>query len=114
LAPLELATRPDVVSTASRLTASTLASLIADGDGQIVLLDVRGPSEVAGGAIEGSTAIPLAELADRVSEIDPSRPTVVYCASGYRSSVAASWLRSAGFADVSDLLGGYTAWSSRA
>jgi 3-mercaptopyruvate sulfurtransferase SseA len=34
----------------------------------------------------------------------------VYCASGYRSLIAASVLRSAGFADVSDLLGGYLAW----
>ena len=37
-------------------------------------------------------------------------PTVVYCAGGYRSSVAASLLRQNGFADVSDILGGYGAW----
>ena len=35
----------------------------------------------------------------------------MYCASGYRSSVAASLLRRAGLRDVSDLLGGYTAWA---
>ena len=35
---------------------------------------------------------------------------IVYCASGYRSQVAASVLLDAGFADVSDLLGGFTAW----
>jgi rhodanese-related sulfurtransferase len=34
----------------------------------------------------------------------------VYCAGGYRSSVAASLLRQRGFVDVSDILGGYTAW----
>jgi rhodanese-related sulfurtransferase len=38
---------------------------------------------------------------------------VAYCASGYRSSIAASVLEAAGFADVSDLLGGYDAWRSR-
>jgi hydroxyacylglutathione hydrolase len=37
-------------------------------------------------------------------------PTVVYCAGGYRSSVAASLLRQRGFVDVSDILGGYAAW----
>jgi len=58
-------------------------------------------------------AIPRAEPVDRVGELDPRRPTVVYCAGDYRSSVAASSLRAAGFADVSDLLGGYTAWSTR-
>jgi rhodanese-related sulfurtransferase len=37
---------------------------------------------------------------------------VVFCAGGYRSSVAASVLRHAGFVDVSDLLGGYGAWTT--
>ncbi|MFE9694006.1 rhodanese-like domain-containing protein, partial [Micromonospora sp. NPDC005806] len=37
---------------------------------------------------------------------------VVHCAGGYRSSVAASLLRGAGRADVSDLLGGYGAWQT--
>jgi hydroxyacylglutathione hydrolase len=35
----------------------------------------------------------------------------VYCAGGYRSSAAASLLRANGFSDVSDILGGYTAWA---
>jgi len=38
----------------------------------------------------------------------------VYCAGGYRSSVAASLLRQSGFADVSDILGGYGAWEELA
>jgi rhodanese-related sulfurtransferase len=37
---------------------------------------------------------------------------VVYCAGGYRSLVASSVLRHAGFTDVSDLLGGYGAWAA--
>ena len=44
--------------------------------------------------------------------LDPRKPTVVYCAGGYRSSVAASLLRQNGFADVSDVLGGYGAWEA--
>jgi rhodanese-related sulfurtransferase len=36
----------------------------------------------------------------------------VFCAGGYRSSIAASLLRRAGFEDVSDILGGYDAWES--
>jgi rhodanese-related sulfurtransferase len=36
----------------------------------------------------------------------------VFCAGGYRSSIAASTLRSLGFSDVSDILGGYNAWNS--
>jgi hydroxyacylglutathione hydrolase len=57
----------------------------------------------------GATNIPVSQLNARMSELDPSRPTVVYCAGGYRSSIAASVLRSAGFADVSDVLGGFEA-----
>jgi hydroxyacylglutathione hydrolase len=52
----------------------------------------------------------VGQLPDRVGDLDAHRPTVVYCAGGYRSSVAASMLRQRGFEDVSDLLGGYNAW----
>ncbi len=54
--------------------------------------------------------IPVGQLPARIDELDASRPTVVYCAGGYRSSVAASLLRHRGFVDVSDVLGGYGAW----
>jgi rhodanese-related sulfurtransferase len=52
-------------------------------------------------------------LAERASELDPSRPVVVYCAGGYRSMIASSLLSSRGFTDVSDLLGGFAAWDAR-
>ena len=61
--------------------------------------------------IPGAVNIPVGQLADRTGELDRSRPTVVYCAGGYRSSVAASLLRQRGFTDVSDILGGYGAWA---
>ena len=54
--------------------------------------------------------MPVGQMPGRLSEIDPAKSTVVYCAGGYRSSVAASYLRNHGFEDVSDLLGGYGAW----
>jgi rhodanese-related sulfurtransferase len=63
--------------------------------------------------IDGAVNVPLAALRRRVGELDLDRPIVVHCAGGYRSSIGASWLRSAGAADVSDLLGGYSAWSDR-
>jgi hydroxyacylglutathione hydrolase len=99
----------DDVQVASRLTAKAFderASELAD----LQIVDVRNPGEVAAGAIPDAVAIPVGQLPGRVSELDPARPTVVYCAGGYRSSVAASLLRQHGFADVSDILGGYGAW----
>ncbi|HPX38213.1 MAG TPA: rhodanese-like domain-containing protein [Mycobacterium sp.] len=94
---------------ASRLTAYAMDERMrAVPDLQIV--DVRNPGEVAEGTIPGAVSIPVGQLPDRTGELDPSLPTVVYCAGGYRSSVAASLLRARGFGDVSDILGGYGAW----
>lgn len=96
-----------LVSPASRLTPHHFAT--ARTQGTIQILDVRNLGELASGAVEGSTHIPLAELKHRLNELHPTTPTVVYCAGGWRSSVAASYLRANGFTDVSDVLGGYTA-----
>ena len=79
---------------------------------ELQLVDVRNPGEAAAGMVSGAVNIPVGQLPDRVGELDPHKPTVVYCAGGYRSSVAASLLRKRGFDDVSDLLGGYAAWDT--
>ncbi|HJT93580.1 MAG TPA: MBL fold metallo-hydrolase [Mycobacterium sp.] len=99
----------DDVQIASRLTATAFDERAGEmTDLQIV--DVRNPGEVAAGTIPNAIAIPVGQLPTRFGELDPAKPTVVYCAGGYRSSVAASLLRQKAFADVSDILGGYGAW----
>jgi hydroxyacylglutathione hydrolase len=100
---------PEKVQQASRLTASELAERFESID-DLQLIDIRNPGEFALGAIDGAAAMPVGQMPGRLSEIDPAKSTVVYCAGGYRSSVAASYLRNHGFEDVSDLLGGYGAW----
>lgn len=100
----------DDVQVASRLTAQAFDERSAQmADLQIV--DVRNPGEVAAGIIPNAVAIPVGQLPSRLGELDATKPTVVYCAGGYRSSVAASLLRQNGFADVSDILGGFGAWA---
>lgn len=54
--------------------------------------------------------LPLDELPRRLGEIDRTRPVVVVCRTGKRSAQARETLQSAGFAQVSDLAGGLTAW----
>ncbi len=76
------------------------------------LVDVRNPGETAPGTIHGAVEMPLPALTELLGALDPDRPTVVYCAGGYRSSLAASVLQAHGFGDVSDLLGGYGAWQA--
>lgn len=107
-----MAENPDRVRRASRLTVADVIgrrTSIAD----LQLVDIRNPGEVKLGSIGGAISIPVGQLPQRLGELDPDRPTIVYCAGGYRSSVAASLLRRSGFADVSDILGGFGAWIER-
>ena len=104
---------PEHVEPLSRLSADTLVERIATVP-QLVLVDVRNPGEVALGSIAGSRKISLPALLNSLDQLDPAAPTVVFCAGGYRSAIASSLLRSHGFSDVSDLVGGYTAWHTHA
>ena len=105
-----MATHPDKVERASRMTAAEFSQRRRSIDG-LQLVDIRNPGEFALGTIEGALPIPVGQLPGRLDELDPTVPTVVFCAGGYRSSVGASVLRQAGFVDVSDILGGYDAYA---
>ncbi|MFR4286119.1 MAG: FAD-dependent oxidoreductase [Enterococcus italicus] len=61
------------------------------------LLDVRNESELAQGTFPNATHIPLNELRDRLSELDPSQEWIVSCHSGLRSYVAERILKQHGF-----------------
>lgn len=106
---MALANRPDLVARMDRITAGTLAEQLTSSHPPRVL-DVRAEGEWQSGHIQGSVNIPLPHLEKRVKEIPTNRPLVVYCASGYRSSIAASLLANIGVASVMDLVGGYDAW----
>jgi adenylyltransferase/sulfurtransferase len=78
---------------------------------ELTLLDVRNPHEYALCRIEGSTLIPLPELADRLDELDPRATVVVHCHAGGRSAQAVAFLRRRGFPRAINLAGGIEAWS---
>lgn len=75
------------------------------------LLDVREPGEYAFGHIEGSTLIPLGEVAARIVEIPQDRTVLVHCRSGMRSAKAVAALQEQGHPDVWNVEGGILAWS---
>ncbi len=102
---------PEVTERLSRLSARTLSERVESVPG-LVLVDVRNAGEVELGTIAGARNIPLPALLTNLDQLDQAAPTVVFCAGGYRSAIASSLLRSRGFADVSDLIGGYTAWAT--
>jgi rhodanese-related sulfurtransferase len=79
--------------------------------GGVMLLDVRGPEEVALAALPGAVHIPMPEIAARLSELDPTAPIVVLCHHGVRSEMAGRLLERNGFTAVSHLAGGIDAWS---
>jgi hydroxyacylglutathione hydrolase len=77
---------------------------------RIAVLDVRERAETEAGVIENAVCIPLGNLGSRLAELDREKLLVVQCKSGYRSSIATSILRRAGFRDVANLIGGFDAW----
>lgn len=76
------------------------------------LVDCRQPSEWGTCRLPGAVLLPLGELAERVSELDPGRPVLVYCHHGVRSINGAMILEAAGFT-ADSMRGGIDAWSAR-
>ncbi|MEJ2089622.1 MAG: rhodanese-like domain-containing protein, partial [Gammaproteobacteria bacterium] len=73
----------------------------------------RNPGELQGehGHLEGSTLIPLDQLAKRLEEVPDDKPVVTVCQSGKRSARAAEILMKAGYDRVANVAGGLIQWS---
>lgn len=78
----------------------------------VTVLDVRTEQEWNAGHIEGAVHVHGGLLQDRVEEIPRDRPVAVICGSGYRGSIAASFLEREGFEAVSNVIGGMSAWKA--
>ncbi|HZK59610.1 MAG TPA: rhodanese-like domain-containing protein [Cryobacterium sp.] len=100
-----------LVRTGRRITADELERTAAAENA--VIVDVRNPGERDQGFIPGTIHIPLAQIARRHRELDGAAALIIHCAGGWRSSVAASMLRERGYANVSDVTGGYNAWAAQ-
>jgi rhodanese-related sulfurtransferase len=77
-----------------------------------LVLDIRTPPEWATRHIAGSVNIPLSHLQERIAEVPRDRRTAVHCASGYRSSIAASILHHYGITNLIEIAGGLAAWDA--
>jgi hydroxyacylglutathione hydrolase len=104
---VSLASDPDLTQSTDRLSPARASEEI---DAGALAVDVRTPSERREGFIAGSVHIPLNHLVERLGELPPGRPLMVFCAGGYRSSIAASLLQQHGIKGVRELAGGITAW----
>ena len=74
------------------------------------IADVRRPAEWEEGHIAGALLLPLNQIATAMRQLDPDRSIAVHCKGGYRSAIAASLLRRAGFRNVVNVTGGFDAW----
>jgi len=90
---------------------ATVARRMKEAPDSIVLLDVREPFERHFAAIQPSLHIPMNDVPSRLAEIPRNREVVVYCHSGARSMMVASFLEGEGFESVANLTGGIDAWS---
>jgi adenylyltransferase/sulfurtransferase len=94
------------------ISATELKQRLDKGD-DIQIIDVRENNEVAIGVIPNSLHIPLAQVLNRMDEIDPTRDVVVHCKMGGRSARAIDALQRSGYSGkLLNLRGGIIAWSN--
>jgi rhodanese-related sulfurtransferase/glyoxylase-like metal-dependent hydrolase (beta-lactamase superfamily II) len=103
--------RPDLVWPTERVSAQMVADELASAEPPLVL-DIRNPREWATKHIAGSVNIPLNLLQEHIAEVPRERRIAVHCASGYRSSIAASILRHYGITHLVEIAGGVAAWEA--
>jgi len=95
-----------------QITVEDLARLLREKKDEVQVLDVRRQGEWEEGHIDGAVLKPLNQLARMMDELDAVRPVAVHCKGGYRSSIATSLLRRAGFRQVLNVTGGFDAWKN--
>jgi glyoxylase-like metal-dependent hydrolase (beta-lactamase superfamily II)/rhodanese-related sulfurtransferase len=106
-----LKSRLELTVTTERVSAPFAAELLSSPR-QPLAVDVRTAREREQKYIAGSLGIPLNHLVENLEKLPKDRPLLVYCAGGYRSSIAASLLQCSGFELVSEIAGGIAGWES--
>jgi len=106
-----LESRPELIATTERLSAQFAAEVLSSSQPPLAI-DVRAPGEREQKYIAGSVSVPLNHLEENLGKIPKDRPLLVYCAGGYRSSIAASLLQRGGFDHVSEIASGMAGWEA--
>jgi adenylyltransferase/sulfurtransferase len=77
----------------------------------IQVIDVREPDEQQISHVKGVPLLPLSQLAQRFTELDPSQSYYIHCKAGGRSLQAVQFLRQQGFKQLKSVKGGINAWA---
>jgi len=94
-----------------QMPVDELEARLRSEPGALQIIDVRRPPEYTAGHVPGAIPLPLDRLEAGTARLDSSRPLVVVCGSGYRSSTATSLLRRQGFGELHNVVGGTSAWT---
>lgn len=97
----------------NEITVDEFKEIRESKNGAVTILDVREPHEYDICSFEGSKLIPLGELKNRISELNPDDEIVVHCHHGGRSLKATTLLAEQGFRDVKNLKGGIDEWAEK-
>jgi hydroxyacylglutathione hydrolase len=97
------------LDTLPQMTVSELAERRTSHKMQV--LDVRREAEWKAGHIADSELFPLDKFAHQIPWLDKTNPVAVHCKSGYRSTIACSLLNKAGYHNVTNVIGGFDAWT---
>lgn len=103
-----VATAVDVRPLPNTVDVATVKAL--QGRSDVVVFDVREPSEYAAGHIPDVTLIPMNQVPGRINEIPRDKTVILTCRSGNRSGQVADFLRQQGFTNVHNMAGGIVAW----
>jgi hydroxyacylglutathione hydrolase len=91
----------------SSISAEELAEKIEKEN--VLVIDVRRPSEYTAEHIDGAKSLPLDSINDLMAEFPKNQTMYIHCAGGYRSMIAASILKSRGYDNLVDVAGGFAA-----
>jgi adenylyltransferase/sulfurtransferase len=103
--PAESAANPDEV------TVQEMKRALTDRKAGIQIIDVREPDEYEIAHIDGVPLLPLSNLGQRFTELDPNQQYYIHCKSGVRSMRALEFLREQGFKYLKSVKGGIDAWA---
>jgi len=96
----------------NEIDVGELAELMNVNSDNLQIIDVRQPQEVAAGAIDGVTNIPMVSIPLRASEVSDDKQVILVCRSGARSGQCTAWLMQNGKTNVHNLRGGMIAWAN--
>lgn len=96
------------VDTVTRISADDFAERFKK---EPIVIDVRKPGEFAAEHVDGAKSIPLDFINEDMAQFPKEEPFIIHCAGGYRSMIAASILKSRGYDNFIEVIGGFGAIS---